>query len=227
MLGDLAGDGEGDLLVPAQVDPVDDAAAEIAAQVVGALAADGEDLDGLALAAQADGVGAGELGDVGVEAAAQAALGGHDDEQMHLVLAGADEQLRRGVAVGAPAEVAEHRIHALGIGARGGGRLLGAAQLGRGDHLHRLGDLPRRLDGGDAVAEVFQARHGPFSSSPSPRLRGEGRGEGQHTSDLECAAALTLTLSPRRRGVGRGDSTPRNSWRRCRARRPASSRCRR
>ena len=38
-------------------------------------------------------------------------------------------------------------------------RVLSAAQLGRGDHLHRLGDLPRRLYRGDAVAHVFEARH--------------------------------------------------------------------
>ena len=40
------------------------------------------------------------------------------------------------------------------------GRKLGAAKLRRGHHLHGLGDLLRRLHGGDAVAQVLQARHG-------------------------------------------------------------------
>ena len=46
----------------------------------------------------------------------------------------------------ARAEAGHHLVHALGVGARGGRRLLRAAQLRRGDHLHRLGDLARRLD---------------------------------------------------------------------------------
>ena len=56
-------------------------------------------------------------------------------------------------------EVREHRGHALGVGPRGLGRLLRAAQLGRGDHLHRLRDLLRGLHGGDADLEVLEARH--------------------------------------------------------------------
>jgi hypothetical protein len=53
-------------------------------------------------------------------------------------------------------DVAEHRVHALGIGPRGFGGGLRAAQLRRRDHLHGLGDLLRRLGGGDADPHVFE-----------------------------------------------------------------------
>ena len=56
------------------------------------------------------------------------------------------------------------------IGARRLGRRLGAPELGRRDHLHGLGDLLRRLDGGDAVSQVLQRGH-CFNSRPFPRRR--------------------------------------------------------
>ena len=87
---------------------------------------------------------------------AEAALGRADDEQMHVVLAGAGHQ-RRSVAATADrlGDVGQHRAHPLGIGTRRFRGLLGTTQLRRGDHLHRLGDFLRRLDGGDAVTKVF------------------------------------------------------------------------
>src|SRR5690606_5524846 len=112
------------------------------------------------------------------EAAAQAALGGHDDEQVRLIPAGAHQQLRRVLGIGAPAEIAEHGVHALRIRAGGGGCLLGAAQLGCGDHLHRLGDLPRRLDRGDAVAEVFETWHCASACTALTSALCPERGEG-------------------------------------------------
>ena len=57
-----------------------------------ALAADGQDLDRLALAQQPHGMLARKAGDRGVEAAGKAALAGRNDEQMDLVLARAAEQ---------------------------------------------------------------------------------------------------------------------------------------
>ena len=157
LLGDVLGIGEAQLLHSLEIDAVDDLAAEVAAQRVGALAADHQDLDRLAVADQPLRIGAREPGDVGVEAAAQAALGRHHDEQVDLVLAGADQQRRGAVLVGhARVEVGQHAVHALGIGTGGGRGLLRAAQLGGGHHLHRLGDLARRLHRGDAVAHVFQ-----------------------------------------------------------------------
>ena len=55
----------------------------------------------------------------------------------------------------AAGEVREHGLDLIGEGPRGFGGDLGAAQLRRRDHLHRLGDLLRRFDGGDPVSEVL------------------------------------------------------------------------
>ena len=54
-------------------------------------------------------------------------------------------------------DIAQHLVHALGIGPRRLRRGLRAAQLRGRDHLHGLGDLLRRLGGGDAVAQVLEA----------------------------------------------------------------------
>ena len=95
--------------------------------------------------------------DRGIERAAQAALGGADDQQVRLVGAGAAQQRGRAIEPATDAgDIAQHRVHALGVGTRGLGRRLGAAQLRRRDHLHRLGDLLRRLGGGDADPHVLE-----------------------------------------------------------------------
>src|SRR5581483_2046280 len=62
-----------------------------------------------------------------------------------------------GLAAG---ERAEHALHALRIGPRRLGLLLGAAQPRCGDHLHRRGDLLRRPYAADADPQILQARHG-------------------------------------------------------------------
>jgi hypothetical protein len=144
----------------AQLDRLDDLPRELAAQLVEALAADAEDLDLLTLADQRVGVLAREPHDRGIERPAQAALGGADYQQMHAVAAGAGEQPGRGIAAfDRRGDRAEHLAHALGVRARGFGRRLGAAQLARRDHLHGLGDLLRRLGGGDAHAHVLEGGH--------------------------------------------------------------------
>src|SRR3546814_18237419 len=66
----------------------------VATQLVAALLADAENLHRLAGGGQFLDLAAGELDDRRVEGAAQAALGGGDHQQMHLVLAGADQQTR-------------------------------------------------------------------------------------------------------------------------------------
>ena len=53
----------------------------------------------------------------------------------------------------------------IGVRPRGHDALLRAAQLGRGDELHRLGDLLRGLDGADPPLDVAQCRHGPPAAS--------------------------------------------------------------
>jgi len=52
-----------------------------------------------------------------------------------------------------------HLIHEGGIGPARQRGLLGLAHLGRGDHLHRLGDLRRVLDRLDAAPDVACAGH--------------------------------------------------------------------
>jgi len=55
-------------------------------------------------------------------------------------------------------EVAQTFLHENRI--RQAASSLGAAQFGRRDHLHGLGDFLRRLGRGDTVAQVFERRHG-------------------------------------------------------------------
>jgi hypothetical protein len=75
---------------------------------------------------------------------------------MHVILAGASHQRwRTPPPADSGGDVGQNRAHALRIGTRSFRGFLRAAQLRRGDHLHRLGDLLRRLHRGDAVAEVF------------------------------------------------------------------------
>jgi hypothetical protein len=182
VFGDPLGVGVGDPAHLGEVVMVHEPVGIVALQLLAALLADGDDLHRLALAFELHDLLARQLDDRGVEAAAQTALGGADQQQMHLVVAGALQQRRRGRAVlGGAGEIRQHAFHLLGIGTRGLGGLLGAAKLRRRDHLHRLGDLPRRLDRVDAVLEVLEARHPPEAplallrirrrSSRSPRRR--------------------------------------------------------
>ena len=69
-----------------------------AAQLIVALAADAENLDLFALGHQRIGLLARKPHDRRIESAAQAAFGGADDQKMRLVVAGAGEQPRRGIA---------------------------------------------------------------------------------------------------------------------------------
>src|SRR6185369_5658016 len=56
-------------------------------------------------------------------------------------------------------EAGHHRVEPFGIRPAGFGGHLRTAQLGGGDHLHRLGDLLGRLHRGDADLEGFEAGH--------------------------------------------------------------------
>jgi hypothetical protein len=79
---------------------------------------------------------------------------------MHAVGAGAAQQRRRRFEPRhGGRDMAEHAVHALRIGPRRLGGDLRAAQLRGRHHLHGLGDLLRRLGGGDAIAQVLQAGH--------------------------------------------------------------------
>src|SRR5690606_36033288 len=137
LVRDLLGMRIADLPYASEIDPVDDQLAVVAAQDVVTLAADAQDFYRLAVLLQALDVLPRQAGYAGVETAAQPALGGHDDEEMDLIAAGADEQWREPFPAGDPSiEVGEDAVHAIGIGPRRGRCLLRAAQLGRRHHLH-------------------------------------------------------------------------------------------
>ena len=76
-------------------------------------------------------------------------------KQMNLVRSAAGEQARA-LAVGRGAgEIGQHRLDLLGVRPRRFDRALRPPQLRNRDHLHSLGDLLRRFDGGDPVSEVL------------------------------------------------------------------------
>ena len=113
LLGHLLGMLEGELPHAAELDRVDDQRSVIALELVEALLADAEDLHLLAVGEQAIDVLAREPHDGRVEGAAKPALAGADDEEMDLVLAGADHQRRPAVAaLERDGEIGEHRLHA-------------------------------------------------------------------------------------------------------------------
>ncbi len=144
----------------AQFDSFDDLFAELPPQLIVALATDAEELDLFAFSGQRQRALARQPHDGGVERTAQPALGRTYDQKMHLIAAAAGEQLRRRAQIShRSGDVAEHLAHMFRIGPRRFRHRLRAAQLGRRHHLHRFGDLLRRLGGGDAVAQVFEARH--------------------------------------------------------------------
>ena len=56
-------------------------------------------------------------------------------------------------------QVGQHVAQRLGVGPGGDDAVLGALQLGRGDQLHRPGDLPGVLDGADPPLELPALGH--------------------------------------------------------------------
>ena len=132
----------------------------VAAQRVAALAADGDDLHGLARAVELADAAPRLAQDRGVEAAGKAAIRGRDHQQMRLRPC----RCRRAAAARWPCpeiggERAEHALHALRIGARSLGLFLRAAQARGGDHLHRRRDLLRRAHAADAHPQFLEGRH--------------------------------------------------------------------
>ena len=94
---------------------------------------------------------------VGVQAAAQALVGGDDDDAdaLHRVARrpGTDGGTR-----GWRARCGRDVADLLAVRTRVAHALLRLAHLGRGDHLHRLGDLLRVLHALDLVADFFACR---------------------------------------------------------------------
>jgi len=109
--------------------------------------------------------------EVRIEGAGEAFVGA-EYQQQDVVLLAAGEQL---VLAGQVVErrgrgyVGQHAAQHTAVWTRPDDAILRAAQLGRRDHLHGLGDLLRVLDRADAPPDVDQARHAPvprFSDRP-------------------------------------------------------------
>ena len=90
---------------------------------------------------------------VGVEGAREAAVRRHDDDQpvvLRVQVAAGQQRMVR--LVQDRGEVRDHLVELLAVGTRGQRRLLGPAQLGGRDELHRPGDLLDVLGGADPPA---------------------------------------------------------------------------
>src|SRR6266571_1819878 len=92
--------------------------------------------------------------DVGVEAPAEPLVRGDHEEHDALVSPVQEEGMGAGIRAGG--QVPQHLQHLPGVGPGGEHGLLGAAQLGRGEHLHGVGDLLRALDAADPQADVYE-----------------------------------------------------------------------
>ena len=103
----------------------------------------------------------GRLDDVGVEAPAQPAVGrDHDEERASTSsrdLSFVQQRMRRRVDAGGQA--VEHPLHLRCVRPRLLNPLLRAAELRRGDHLHRLRDLLRRFHRANAAPDVEKRGH--------------------------------------------------------------------
>ena len=98
----------------------------------------------------------GGLDQVGVEATGQTTVGGDQDQLDALFGAYSEQGQFTGfvVAPGGARNTGQHLFEHGRVRTRGNHALLGAAQLGRRNHLHGLGDLLRVFDRPDAPANV-------------------------------------------------------------------------
>src|SRR5204863_551500 len=122
---DLVGRGKRELRPAYLFQMTDDEIAQVAPQLVAALAPDAEELHLLALVAQLAGLAPRGAHDGGIEPAAEPAVRSHDHDQLHAVAPVAGEQRGRPLPAGhAGGERAQHALHALGIRPRRLRRLL-------------------------------------------------------------------------------------------------------
>src|SRR5690606_7125973 len=129
-----------------------------ALQEAEALVADGGDLHAGAGALELAQLAGDRAQHVRVQAAAQALVGGDDDDaEVALLLAHDEERMTvLGVRV---RQVRGDVAHLVGVRTRLAHAVLRLAHLRRGDHLHRLRDLARVLHALDLGADLFAARH--------------------------------------------------------------------
>src|SRR5262249_21897237 len=97
--------------------------------------------------------------EVSVETAAETFIGGlpRQGQAFYATIAFALMSAEQRVFVirRASGRVAQNLHHLLRVGTRGDHTLLRAAEPGRGDHLHRLRDLPHVFDGAHPPSEVL------------------------------------------------------------------------
>src|SRR5450631_2075505 len=131
------------------------------AEEVPALAADGDDLDGLASGLTLVPNFRCRAQDVRVERPAQTAIAG-DDEQEHRLLRATRQQRTSAVREGAfflasaAGNLAEHLSRLHGVRAEGLDTLLGAREPRACNHLLRARDLLRRFDARDTLADSLE-----------------------------------------------------------------------
>ena len=97
----------------------------------------------------------GPVDDGGVETATQATVGGHDDDGAVLFLRMLhEERMRRSFNLAG--QFGQHILVFFRIRTESFDSRLSAAQLGRCDHIHGLGDLLRLADACDLQLNIFQ-----------------------------------------------------------------------
>ena len=135
---------------------------KMAAQLVAALAAHGLHVD-FPVRIAVDELKR-RLENVGVEAACKSLVAADDHHQHPLLFADSKERMTqvaglRIESIDAPRQRLQNAGDHLGVGTRGKRPLLRSAQLGRRDHLHGLGDLPRVFDATDAAPKIEYVCH--------------------------------------------------------------------
>ena len=149
--------------------------AEFAAQIIAALAADGEDLDRLALGLQPARercAWRGRCCELNAPARPRSAVTAISRWIWSLPVP-ASSAGAFGISGDRRRQRTQHALHPFGVGTRRLGLLLRPAQLRRRHHLHGGGDLLRRLHAVDARPEGLQAGHFDLLPRPS-RRRGGG-----------------------------------------------------
>ena len=99
-----------------------------------------------------------EFEEIGVERAAEAFVGGDEQNAAGFDFALREKRMKR--FIHAAAERREHIGHELSVGAAGQSGGLRLLHLGGGDELHRLGNLAGVFDRLDAAADVASGGHG-------------------------------------------------------------------
>merc|ERR1719393_12605 len=160
-------------------------------EVLAGLVANGDQLNTDTLRLELGNTVLGLLDNLGVVAAAKAAVARDDEETHGLGIAALKERDVERLGAKAREQTAEDALEGLGERALAQASLLGAAHLGGSDELHRGGDLAGVLDRRDAVTQLTNVgtHHNAAAGrrggrdSPVAAASTEGRLEGRHASE--------------------------------------------